>query len=381
MAFWERRTYVSAAERRRKAQRAVQRASTAGKAFEPVLITTRAIANTFWGKAWCENLERWSDFENRLPRGRAYVRNGSVIDLKVAAGRVDAEVMGSSRYQVRIEIDPVSKPRWTTLARDCTGSVASLIDLLQGQLSDAVMARICAPDTGLFPAPRQIRFDCSCPDWAVMCKHVAAVLYGVGARLDDRPELLFVLRQVDAGDLLAASAKGLAPRIPASGGRRVLEDSALGDIFGIDMTSDHSPPARAPAAGAARRRPASRTVVKALAAPPTGKSAVRSTPRRPSTAPERVAGRAATRETTESVATKSQATESLRKSADGKTRGTEKAARKASVKKLPAKKAPAKTAAANKNAGKKKQHAQKKVANRSAARNASRKRPDGDPRR
>ena len=155
----------------------------------PVALFAGAIAKTFWGKAWCDNLERYSDYANRLPRGRTYVRNGSVIDLQITPGEVRAQVIGSSLYQV----DRQRRRRCPTrngrrICADCAGSIDSLVELLQGKLSNAVMERICQPGTGLFPSPKEITFDCSCPDWATMCKHVAAVLYGVGARLDQQPE-------------------------------------------------------------------------------------------------------------------------------------------------------------------------------------------------
>lgn len=231
--YWK--PHVPAAERRTQAEKAVTKAKKAGQDMHPVRIESRAIASTFWGKAWCDNLEAYSDFENRLPRGRTYVRNGSVIDLKIEPGKVRAQVMGSSLYRIEIHIAAVPATHWKSLVKECTGSIASLVELLQGKLSKAVMERICQPKTGLFPAPRDIQLRCSCPDWAMMCKHVAAVLYGVGARLDAQPELLFTLRQVDANDLVTQAAE-----LPVKTGRtparsKVLDDSQLADVFGIVM--------------------------------------------------------------------------------------------------------------------------------------------------
>ena len=203
--------YVPVAARRHQATRALAKLRKKGREISPVLIDGRKIATTFWGKAWCENLERYSDFENRLPRGRTYVRNGSVIDLQMSPGTVTALVSGSDIYDTRVEVTAIPKARWRGICRDCTGGIDSLIELLQGRLSTSVMARICEPKTGLFPAPKEISFQCSCPDWAWMCKHVAAVLYGVGARLDERPELLFLLRGVDQQDLIAKADTGFHP--------------------------------------------------------------------------------------------------------------------------------------------------------------------------
>lgn len=231
--YWK--PYVPVAKRRAQAEKTVAKAKKAGKDLLPVRIESRAIAKTFWGKAWCDNLEAYSDFENRLPRGRTYVRNGSIIDLKIEPGKVRALVVGSSLYQIEIGITAVPSAHWKSLVRECTDAIGSLVELLQGKLSKAVMERICQPKTGLFPALKDIQLGCSCPDWATMCKHVAAVLYGVGARLDAQPELLFTLRQVDANDLVAQAAEASVQtrKTPARG--KVLDDSELADVFGIDM--------------------------------------------------------------------------------------------------------------------------------------------------
>ncbi|MEO8103013.1 MAG: SWIM zinc finger family protein [Betaproteobacteria bacterium] len=227
--------YVPVAIRRQQALKAAAKATKEGAKLEPVAESRGAIAKTFWGKAWCDNLEHYSDFENRLPRGRAYARNGSVIDLKISEGKVQAQVMGSSLYKVTVNVSAVPGKQWQALSADCAGSIDSLVELLQGKLSKAVMARICTPKTGLFPAPKEIDFDCSCPDWAVMCKHVAAVLYGVGARLDQQPELLFSLRRVLANDLVAQAGAGLKKTAKTPTAAKVLDDAALADVFGIEL--------------------------------------------------------------------------------------------------------------------------------------------------
>src|SRR6476646_1281293 len=189
--------YVPVAARRRKAEREIEKLRKKGAGLSPVKIEGRQIARTFWGKAWCDNLESYRDYENRLPRGRTYVRNGSVVDLQIAPLQVKAMVSGSSIYVVTVSIKAVPKAMWQSLCRDCAGGIDSLVELLQGRFSGAVMERLCRQDHGLFPKPMDIRFSCSCPDSASMCKHVAAVLYGVGSRLDEKPELLFRLRSVD----------------------------------------------------------------------------------------------------------------------------------------------------------------------------------------
>ncbi|MDA8118608.1 MAG: hypothetical protein M0Z85_00845 [Gammaproteobacteria bacterium] len=252
--YWK--PYVPVAKRRAQAEKAVTKAKKAGKDLHPVCIEGRAIAKTFWGRAWCDNLEAYSDFENRLPRGRTYVRNGSVIDLKIEPGKVRALVVGSSLYQIEIGIAAVSSTRWKLLARECADAIASLVELLQGKLSKAVMERICQPKTGLFPTPKDIQLGCSCPDWATMCKHVAAVLYGVGARLDAQPELLFMLRQVDPNDLVtqAAEASVQTRKTPARG--QALDDSQLSDVFGIEMDISADLPETKKKAGTAKSKAA-----------------------------------------------------------------------------------------------------------------------------
>ena len=259
------RPYVSVAERRAKAARQMQKLRKKGHPVAPVVIEGRAIARTFWGKAWCDNLERYSDFENRLPRGRAYVRNGSVLDLQIAAGDVQAFVSGTNLYKVAVKVGAVPKARWTSICTDCAGAIDSLVELLQGHLSKGVMERICRQKTGLFPAPAEIRFSCSCPDWALMCKHVAAVLYGVGARLDERPELLFKLRNVDEKKLIAKAATGLPLSRKGPKDGRVLPARGLSELFGLEMAASQAEPAPATArtptkaAKSRGRRPSSGT--------------------------------------------------------------------------------------------------------------------------
>jgi uncharacterized Zn finger protein len=207
--------YVPVAARRRKAETKVAQLKKKGQPIAPVTIEGRTIARSFWGKSWCTNLESYSDYANRMPRGRTYVRNGSVVDLQIGKGEVTALVAGSQLYKVEITIAPVKPAAWKSICRDCAGTVSSLVELLQGRLAKSVMDRVCREGDGLFPAPKEIKLSCSCPDWASMCKHVAATLYGVGARLDIRPELLFVLRGVDQNELLSAAGPEMALKAAA----------------------------------------------------------------------------------------------------------------------------------------------------------------------
>ena len=209
----------------------------AGREVSPVEIARRTIAATFWGNAWCSNLESYSDYANRLPRGRTYVRHGSVIDLQIEAGRVRALVSGSDIYDVNIRIKPLARRRWTGIKAQCAGRIDSLVELLQGSISTRVMEVVTRRGEGLFPAPREISLGCSCPDWATMCKHVAATLYGVGARLDHAPELLFTLRGVDPAEMVEAAVDRPPPGVRSRSGR-VLESDELSSVFGIDIDID-----------------------------------------------------------------------------------------------------------------------------------------------
>jgi uncharacterized Zn finger protein len=233
--------YVPVAERRRRALKEMDSLRKTGRVISPVSVDGRTIAKTFWGTAWCENLESYSDYENRLPRGRTYVRNGSVVDLQIVAGQVTALVSGSEIYEVKVEIVPVAGSRWKSICEDCSGAIDSLVELLQGRLSKGVMQRISQQQTGLFPSPKEINLSCSCPDWAEMCKHVAAVLYAVGARLDQQPELLFRLRAVNEKELIASAGKS-SPSTKKSPAK-VLEGEDLSALFGLDI-ADLTPPAK-----------------------------------------------------------------------------------------------------------------------------------------
>ena len=260
------RPYVSVAARRARAAREVAKIRKNGRAMSSIAIEGRRIASTFWGKAWCDNLERYSDYANRLPRGRTYVRNGSVVDLQVGPGRVTALVSGSAMYDVQVTVGPVPRARWSAICKDCSGAIDSLVELLQGRFSKGVMTRLCEEKTGMFPSPKDILFTCSCPDWASMCKHVAAVLYGVGARLDRQPDLLFTLRKVDQQELIATAGSGFSTKGKRPAGTKVLASDDLSEMFGIEVAPatpakrlatsavQRTPPAAATAAGSSKRK-------------------------------------------------------------------------------------------------------------------------------
>jgi len=239
MSYFQWRPYVSVAERRAQSWREMEKLRKKGFDIQPVQLEGRKIATSFWGKGWCDHLESFSDYANRLPRGRAYIRNGSVCHLEVKKGAIEAFVSGSAVYKVAIGIKPLAGKVWDGIKAKCRGQIGSALELLQGRLSGHVMGVVSDRAHGLFPQPGEMTLKCSCPDWAVMCKHVAAALYGVGSRLDRRPELLFVLRGVDAEELISADLA--LPAGAAIGAGEALVEGGLGEIFGIDIDAGTAP--------------------------------------------------------------------------------------------------------------------------------------------
>ncbi len=254
---WYYKPYVSIAQRRANGLKQLERLKKAGRAIEPLgeLSHRTKIATSFWGRAWCDHLETFSDYDNRLPRGRTYVRNGSVLHLSIEKGKITALVQGSELYEQAIHIKPLAAAKWKRIKTRCQGGVGSLIELLQGKVSDGIMAAVTDPADGLFPEPREITTDCSCPDWASLCKHLAAILYGVGAKLDQQPELLFTLRGVDHRELIDERAVATAIEgTTRPTRRRTLDASALGDVFGIDLESAPEEAQESPPSKTATRR-------------------------------------------------------------------------------------------------------------------------------
>ena len=345
--------YVPVAQRRRKARKKMGQLRKKGMDVQPIEIEGRQIATTFWGQAWCGHMESLGDFANRLPRGRTYVRNGSVCHLAIDRGCVTAIVSGSELYEIQVKIDELSKPKWKRVTRRCAGQIGSLLELLQGKLSANVMEVVTDAREGLFPLANEIRFDCDCPDWAVMCKHVAAVLYGVAARLDRQPELLFLLRGVKHQELVAAPADQALAQAMGGGRRRrrTLASAELAGVFGIELEPD---------AGAAEPAPTRRKTGRKKAARKKRTSKPAADKKRAAPAAGKKAGRKKAKAASAKKTTKA--------SAGKTTKVAAKSARKKSVKKKPASKKPARAVtkkaparkAAKKRAAKKRSSAAKK---------------------
>lgn len=226
-----------AKELRRKSAETREKEKAKGKVLEPVLIQGRQIVNHWWGKAWCENLERYADYESRLGRGKRYVRTGAVIDLKIKKGKILARVQGTRKtpYRTEIRISPLSEEKCQAIIKKCGQKLDTLEKLLSGNFTEEMKELFQSRD-GLFPSPKEISFQCSCPDWALMCKHVAAVLYGVGARLDENPLLFFELRGIDVGRFIDVTLADRAETMLANADHiteRVMDEDSTGRLFGV----------------------------------------------------------------------------------------------------------------------------------------------------
>lgn len=257
--------YVSVAQKRAKAKRKLQALRKKNPNIQPIVIEGTSIARTWWGKSWNQNLERYADYSNRIERGRSYVRHGAVLDLQIKPGKIYALVQGSQArpYEVVISIKALNKTTWKSVRETAEGQLDSLSELLAGKFPKPLQELFFAKEDGLFPNPREIDFDCSCPDWASMCKHVAASLYGVGARLDEEPSLFFKLRQIDMADLITQAVKSTSQALLKKAGiksSRVLKDTNLTDVFGIklDEDIDFAQRANKPTAKGKKKRPEGR---------------------------------------------------------------------------------------------------------------------------
>ncbi|WP_214660646.1 SWIM zinc finger family protein [sulfur-oxidizing endosymbiont of Gigantopelta aegis] len=235
MSYYGYAPYVPVAKRKEKAKKEMRKLAKKGIEIQPITIQGRIISKSFWGKAWCEHLEQYSDFSNRLPRGQTYARNGSVCHLSIEQGLINAYVYGSELYKIIIKISPLDKSKWLDIQTECAGQIDSLLALLQGKISDSVMQVVTDPKKGLFPLSNEIKMHCDCPDGAYLCKHIAAVIYGVGHRLDTAPESLFLLRKVDQNKLISKIKLPISDKPK----KRQLKGE-LSDIFGIDLGDENS---------------------------------------------------------------------------------------------------------------------------------------------
>lgn len=238
--YWNDTSFYSqptAQELQKRSAESRKKARKGGKVLEPVVIKGRSIVNNWWGMAWCDNLEQYADYESRLDRGKRYVRNGSVIDLKIQKGKIQARVQGTRKtpYKVEIRISPLSEEKCQAVIGKCGRKLKNLEALMSGDFPEDMKELFQGKD-GLFPSPREISFNCSCPDWALMCKHVAAALYGVGARLDEKPLLFFELRGIDVGRFIDVTLANKVEAMLANADRpssRIIEGADIKGLFGV----------------------------------------------------------------------------------------------------------------------------------------------------
>jgi uncharacterized Zn finger protein len=250
MSYWGFPRYVSVGEKKQRSNKKLEQLKKKNKNIKPIIIEGRTLAHTWWGKAWNKNLEGYADYSNRIERGRSYVRCGSVLDLQISEGEVKSLVQGSESkpYSIVIKIKVLEKSIWGKMKGVCEGKLGSLQELLVGKFPKALDEIFTAHGKGLFPAPKEIDFDCSCPDWASMCKHVAATLYGVGARLDKDPNLFFALRRIEINDLITETVKDKTKELLTKAKKksgRIIEDQDLSSVFGIELDSVSKPAKKA----------------------------------------------------------------------------------------------------------------------------------------
>jgi len=279
MRYWGYPEYVTVAEKKARAARKLKELSKKNPNMKPVVIEGSKIARTWWGKAWNLNLEQYADYSNRIGRGRNYLRHGAVLDLQIEPGEVNALVQGSRSkpYSVCIKIQTLKKEIWRNIKTACEDTLESFHELLAGKFPKALGEIFTSRDTGMFPAPIEIKFSCSCPDWANMCKHVASVLYGVGARLDEDPKIFFRLRDAEIGELIKQTVADRAEKLLEKAGRkssRIIEDGDISSVFGIDLEEQvasvgHDPSESKPsrkktliAASPAKRKPTAKKKTK-----------------------------------------------------------------------------------------------------------------------
>lgn len=237
---WGYPEYVPVAEKKRRAIQKLAELQKKNSAIRPVIIQGTALVRSWWGKAWNTNLERYADYHNRIGRGKSYVRHGAVLDLQIEKGSIAALVQGSRAkpYKISVHVKTLQPRVWQEIKAACGGRLESLQDLAAGVLPRGLGDIFLSKDTGLFPSPKEISFKCSCPDWASMCKHIAATLYGIGARLDDDPMLFFTLRDVDVQELVRHTVTEQTDKLLKKAGKksgRVLEHANLSELFGIDF--------------------------------------------------------------------------------------------------------------------------------------------------
>ncbi len=236
--------YESVGDRISKAKKKLKKLQKKDPSINPITIEGKHIANTWWGKAWINNLKYYADYDNRLSRGRSYVKNGLVIHLAIKKSEIEAMVIGTSStpYKIKININKLNENKWKKITELSHKQLHSLSELIDGIFPQELSDIFSNKSEGIFPSTKEMRFDCSCPDWANMCKHVSASLFATGKRLDEDPALIFKLRGVDINDLInkavekeVASISKKSNSTPEN--KLTLSEKKLGLLFNIKLSS------------------------------------------------------------------------------------------------------------------------------------------------
>ena len=237
--YWDTGFYSqpNASELKRNAAASRKKEEKKGNILEPIVVKGRTIVKNWWGKAWCSNLEQYADYENRLDRGKRYVRTGAVLDLRIKKGKIIARVQGTrkSPYKIEIRISPLSEEKCQNIIEKCGRKIENIEELMSGNFP-LEMQELFQGRDGFFPTPKEISFQCSCPDWALMCKHVSAVLYGVGVRLDEQPLLFFELRGIDVGRFIDVALASKVEKMLANEGKpsdRIIDEADIKGLLGV----------------------------------------------------------------------------------------------------------------------------------------------------
>lgn len=238
-SYWNngiRYSQPTASEIKKRSAESIKREKEKGKTLEPVHVAGRTIVKNWWGQAWCSNLEQYADYASRLDRGKRYIRTGAVLDLKIEKGKIHARVQGTRKtpYKVEIRISPLSEEKCQEIIKKCSRKIENLESLLSGTFPEE-LKELFQGGSGLFPEPKEISFNCSCPDWALLCKHVAAALYGVGVRLDNDPGLFFLLRGINMDHFIDATLANKVEAMLENAGQassRIIEGN-VDSLFGI----------------------------------------------------------------------------------------------------------------------------------------------------
>lgn len=247
--------YVSVAEKRVRTQKKLEQLKKKNPGITPLVLSGNRLARTWWGMAWNKNLENYADFSNRMGRGRSYIRNGCVLDFKIKPGEVTSLVQGTRArpYEVVVKINQLKEKAWNEIKKQCEGKIESLQELVDGKFPKGLDGIFTAKGKGLFPSPGEIKLNCSCPDWADMCKHVAATLYGVGVKLDDDPKLFFTLRKIDMDDLITKALRARSRKLLGKAEKktsRVIDEHDAAKMFNIEFDEKAVRPKRKRGKGA-----------------------------------------------------------------------------------------------------------------------------------